>query len=100
MNKRYFWVITGLIFFLFSVRCLAEEAILYQISGLNESMLNNAKARLDVLLESIEKPITSEKINEFSEKAPENIQAAVQPFGYFHAKISRDITTKNSQTYF
>jgi len=83
-----------------SLPCMAEETISFDINGLKEEMLKNANTRLGILLENIGTPLTVNGTIEFYQKAPENIREAIQPFGYFHAKISQHIIKHNSHTYF
>ncbi len=74
-------------FCLLSLNCYAETSLTFQINGIRGDALTNAENRLQILKDSFGKKLSPEDINTFYQQAPENIQEALKPFGYFQSKI-------------
>lgn len=78
----------------FSAFSLGHAAKLHwQFYGLDKETSGNVQARLNLLKKSLGE-LTPGKIQSIYQKAPEEIRIALQPYGYFHAKIQSQLLKK------
>lgn len=97
--KRY----RNLISYLLIIFCLltstlvwAGESLRIEIHGVTDNALKNTQARLEVIAESYGKELTPADIQDFYKNAPENIRKALEPFGYFNAKVQSKLIDKTA----
>lgn len=76
-----------------SLCCWAEnKAFNISVNGIsNSEAKKNVTQTLDNISDAIKAPYTRSKIMRFYRSAPEKIYAAMQPFGYFKAKLNSSI---------
>lgn len=58
----------------------------------NEEIVKNIEATLSLVRDQDRDDLTPERIARLHERAPLEIQRAVEPFGYYHAKIDASLT--------
>lgn len=67
--------------------------ISYKITGINDpDALQNVQNRLKVITENNGAPLSLDDINNFQASAGDNIEKALQPFGYFKAQVTGQLT--------
>lgn len=87
--KTIFLPIIGLILLLFTASSVAKPKLIFEVYGIEGDVKKNVTATLvahSILVNS------SHDIQEFYQRAPEEINKALQPFGYFRATIHSSIT--------
>jgi len=67
-----------------------------QINGLQDPELKNARARLDILQKPFKNNLTPAVIQKLFRKAPREIRKALEPYGYFRPKITKNLTSQNN----
>ena len=72
----------------------------YNITGINNNdALQNALNRLNVIAENNGAPLSVDDINNFHTTAADNIRLALQPFGYFKAQVSGQLSHQGNTYY-
>lgn len=66
----------------------AKATLELTITGLKDPALSNVKQRLAILQEDYGNTHTADAIRAFVDAAPNHIQEALQPFGFFHSRIT------------
>jgi len=73
---------------LISTSCWADsESLRVDILGLKGAALTNVQTRLEVVKSSYNNQLTTTNIKLFYTAAPKNIKNALEPYGYFRAKV-------------
>lgn len=75
----------------------ASPSLTYTITGINGPALDNAKKRLLVSQKAIEKSLTPSDINSFYREGAGQIIKAIEPYGYFKAKVSSRLTRQGTR---
>jgi Outer membrane protein len=73
---------------------VAHAGIRVRVDGLQDRLQKNVLARLSLEAEAKQKGLTQERVDDLAARAPVEIQTALQPFGYYHPKISGGVTGK------
>lgn len=87
----FLFILVGKIF------AIEKPLINIQIKGVAGPLLDNIKNQLLDAENSIEPPLTDNKIQEFYVKVPDNVRAALKPYGYFKPTINTNLSWKNGQ---
>lgn len=74
---------------------LAAPTLTFQVNGLDETTLKNVDTNLKGFQGLLKYPLTKEEIFNFYKNAPEKINEAIQPYGYFKATISSHLINNN-----
>lgn len=82
--RRFRFILTCLL--LLPVSAFALE-VKVEIQGLNRELESNARAFLSIEQEKGRAGLTESRLRLLHDKAPDEIRQALQPFGYFDAKI-------------
>ncbi len=69
-----------------------------QIIGISGKTLQNATERLKNLQTMVAQPLSISNLQTFYNEAPKNVKASLEPFGYFHPKVSSQLK-KNNNTF-
>ncbi len=94
--KRFLYAIFLLFCLLQSTHVLAATQTLnVNIAGVADPLRKNILERLTVLQDSYGKELTVNDVQLFYKNAPQNIRSALEPFGYFKAKIRAQQLTHN-----
>lgn len=91
MKLKKIILLLSLSFFPF-VMAFAQNTLTYKVSGANGEAISNAEARLEVLKKYFGVELTSEEIQQFYQSAPQEVSKALEPFGYFHARITSHLS--------
>ena len=81
--QSFLWVLCSLLI----ISNAWAETLRVDITGVQGDALKNAQERLRLLQDSYGKSLTAANIQTIYRAAPENLQKALEPFGYFSAKI-------------
>ncbi|MCD6039567.1 MAG: tamA [Gammaproteobacteria bacterium] len=95
MIVQYLIRFVFLFFFCFLISnslVFATELLHISISGITGDALKNVEDKLTVEQKLYGKELTLADIRNIYEHAPDNIQSALKPYGYFKAKISATLT--------
>lgn len=77
------------LFLLFISHCLyATDTIQIQIEGIKAEMLDNVRAYLSIEQQKTHPRLSTNRIHNLHSRAPEEIQQALQPFGYYQVKVT------------
>ncbi len=68
-----------------------------EIPGLEGALLENAKAYLGLLQKKDDPHLTEQWIRHLHEKSVEEIQQALQPFGYYNARVEASLEKKDGK---
>ncbi|WP_456379780.1 autotransporter assembly complex protein TamA [Thiolapillus sp.] len=68
-----------------------------EISGLEGALLENAKAYLGLLQKKNDPHLTEQWVKHLHEKAGEEIQQALQPFGYYNARVDASLESREGK---
>lgn len=74
----------------------AKEILTIDISGIDGDALSNVQTRLDIEQASYQGELTATDIKNFYQDAPQHIQKALEPYGYFKPEISAKLTEHHS----
>ena len=81
------WILV--LFLLFISHCLyAADKIPIQIEGVKGEMLDNVRAYLSLEQQKNHPRLSASRIHNLHNRAPEEIQQALQPFGYYRVKVT------------
>ena len=69
----------------------AVENLTFQVSGISDALLLNVNSRLSLLKKSYGNQLTSEQIKLVDNLAMQEILKALEPYGYFKAKVTHHI---------
>ena len=87
-----------LILLTFSGILLAADKIEITIEGIEGEILDNVKAYLSIEEQKEHSRLSSRRIKRLHKQAPEEIEQALQPFGYYRAKITTAELIESKQT--
>lgn len=77
------------LFLLFISHCLyATDTIQIQIEGIKAEMLDNVRAYLSIEQQKTHPRLSTSRIRNLHNRAPEEIQQALQPFGYYRVNVT------------
>ncbi|MCP4697227.1 MAG: outer membrane protein assembly factor [Gammaproteobacteria bacterium] len=76
----------------------AAETVRIDIEGVKDELLNNARAYLSLERQKEHPHLTPARIKRLHEQAPDEIKRALQPFGYYKASVSPDLTPPANET--
>jgi len=74
----------------------AEVKLTVKISGLEGDLRRNVEALTGIVTASRAKTVRPGHIYRLHEKAPEEIERALQPFGFYHATVQSSLDTESS----
>jgi len=96
MKKYFSKIILLVLLLLISTVSYGKTIVSNYFVGINNSaILENVKNQLaSKQQEIISEPATTEMVTAFYEVAPAEIKKALQPFGYFRAKVTTDLSRK------
>ena len=66
----------------------AASTVEIQIEGVEDELLKNVQANLSLELQKEHPRLSASRIRRLHKKAPEEIKLALQPFGYYNAKVT------------
>jgi translocation and assembly module TamA len=75
----------------------AAESLRVHIIGLQDAALKNAQDRLGVAQQDYGAHLTTQNIQDFFNKAPDNIRKAIEPYGYFKTKVQARLIHHDSE---
>lgn len=81
MKRIIIYYIFSLICLLFSLSAKADSPLPFEVTGITGDALKNVQSRL-------ESELSNESVQHFISHAPNNIRMALEPYGYFKAKIT------------
>ncbi|OGT07203.1 MAG: hypothetical protein A2X78_03825 [Gammaproteobacteria bacterium GWE2_37_16] len=99
MKNKLLKIISAFLFFAVTPNSYAALYLHTQILGISGPTLENIKNRLTIKQKTEFATITPQSIQGFYKTAPKEIELALQPFGYFHAQITSQLTSENNQWY-
>lgn len=86
-----------ILFSVFQIALATDLKLQFYIKGIQKAPLENVINSVKSLQTSVSKPLTHSSIHKFYLQAPDIIKQALEPYGYFHAKIhSRIIKSPDS----
>lgn len=86
-------IIITILFLSCTSNALAYDQILRtEVTGISGAALTNVKERLQVVQEAMGSHLDDAAIQDFIKTAPTNIEAALQPYGYFKAQVHTHLT--------
>jgi translocation and assembly module TamA len=88
-NTKLFIIFTLVLLLVYSVSFASVITLRTHITGVTGPILKNIQERLAISEASYGTTLKPQTINTFYKNAPQNIQKAIEPFGYFHAKVQR-----------
>lgn len=102
MMRTYLKVVLAFISIIFFSLCWAKVEqgranIVLNISGLSGEVLENVKSRLDIKKQNIFASQADIVKWNYYRTIDKEVEAAIQPFGYFEAEINTDLTRQNDQ---
>ena len=81
-------------------RCVAQQPaevkLTVEISGIEGDLRRNVEALTGIVTASHAKTVRPGHIYRLHEKAPEEIERALQPFGFYHATVRSSLDTRSS----
>jgi len=90
---RAFLVVFGLCL---SATGWAANRLVVQFSGISGKVNENVTLALQNLRAQMVGPVTVDGVQNFYSKAPDTIKTAMQPYGYFRARVRSTLTKKNN----
>lgn len=97
MKKLIILLILSLLLF---SQIIGAFTLNYSITGItNNDALQNALNRLKVVAENNGAPLSLDDINNFQATATDNIQKALQPYGYFKSQVTAQIKQSGANYY-
>lgn len=92
MAKKCFLYGVCLILLSFSIAVFARPLpVEIEVVGVQNPVLQNVEGRLAIAREKYHPQLTSHQIDSFLKNAATEIKAAMEPYGFFHAKIRTNI---------
>ena len=73
-----------------------KTAVTIEITGLSSEMLNAVEGSLSIYLQRDHPLLSAGIVRRLHDKAPQEIRRALEPFGYYHAKVERQLTRSAS----
>lgn len=75
-----------------------QQEITYHLIGLNQEQLKNTQERLRIMRKHFPNELDPSDINDVVTQADKEIALALQPYGYFHPKITHSIKSQTSKS--
>jgi translocation and assembly module TamA len=91
-NTKLFIIFTLVLLLVYSVSFAGVTTLRTHITGVTGPILKNIQERLAISEASYGTTLNPQTINTFYKNAPQNIQKAIEPFGYFHSKVQTALT--------
>lgn len=96
--RRHFLILSVFFFSMVFSLCLkAEVEVNVEISGLNPEMEKNARLFLRLEQQKGHSALTEIRLQRLHELAPQDISAALRPYGYYQPKIYSSLTHENNR---
>ena len=96
MRSWHLFLLLILITGLFSGRLFAQTPVTIEINGLDTTMETNVRLFLSIEQQKNHPLITAGRLRRLHRKAPQEISAALQPFGYYRPQIETSLTKSES----
>jgi translocation and assembly module TamA len=82
---------------LFSAPCLAKVDVTVDIQGVTGELLKNVRAFLSIEQQKSDPNLSVGRLRRLHLKADQEIKQALQPFGYYHPEIKKELTRQDSK---
>ena len=82
---------------LFSHAALAKVDVTVDIQGVKGELLDNVRAFLSIEQQKSDPSLSAGRLQRLHLKADQEIRQALQPFGYYHPEIKKDLQHKDDK---